>query len=422
MKNLFLSILLVVLAGTIILGQSQKVSRMNNLQGTEGPQMVFGPVQDAPLASIFESFETPTFPPTGWSLYSPTVNMWRRITVGTSPIPGWTGGACTAPPLINGISSGIGQAFVTWDTVATSNDEWLITAQITNVQANDSLYFWLRKYSSYADTMDIKISTTTNIPPAAFTINVATIGFVGSSVDTGWVFKRIKIGHLVTPGQSIYIAFRERVVDNYNNGAALFVDFVNVGTQVIPVEFTSFVGNANENSVVLNWSTASEKNNHGFQVEKKFGNDFAAIGFVNGKGTTTQTQNYSFVDKNVSIGKAEYRLKQVDFDGSSTYSKVVEVEITKPSEFALNQNYPNPFNPTTKINFSLAADSKVTLSIYNVLGQKVVTLINSNLNAGIHSAQFDASGMQSGIYFAKIEAVGNNGQKFSSIKKMTLMK
>jgi len=124
----------------------------------------------------------------------------------------------------------------------------------------------------------------------------------------------------------------------------------------------------------------------------------------------------------MEAGQYTYRLKQLDLDGTFEYSDIVEVEVTIPDVFALEQNYPNPFNPSTKINFSLAVDSKVSLKVFDVLGQEVVTLISSDLVAGTHNVDFSAASMNSGVYFYRIEATGIDGTNFTSVKKMLLTK
>jgi hypothetical protein len=131
---------------------------------------------------------------------------------------------------------------------------------------------------------------------------------------------------------------------------------------------------------------------------------------------------YSYVDKSPEVGKYFYRLKQLDFDGTSSYSDLVEIDVNVPLEFALEQNYPNPFNPSTKINFSLAADSKVNLKIFDLLGQEVKTLVDAELVAGEHEINFDGAGLNSGVYFYRINAEGVNGKNFTSVKKMILNK
>ena len=211
----------------------------------------------------------------------------------------------------------------------------------------------------------------------------------------------------------------------YSSGYQVFPrfyasDFLPAGS--LPVELTSFAANVNEGSVNLNWSTATELNNNGFEVQRAVNNEFHTIGFVQGHGTTTNIQNYSFVDQNVAAGNYSYRLKQLDFNGTFEYSNVVEVEVLGVKEFTLGQNYPNPFNPSTTINFSLAVDSKVSLKIFDVLGQEVATLVNGQLAAGSQQVSFDASSLNSGVYFYRIDANGNDGQKFSSVKKMILTK
>jgi hypothetical protein len=194
------------------------------------------------------------------------------------------------------------------------------------------------------------------------------------------------------------------------------------GHWIVPVELTSFTAAAVGNNVNLNWTTATETNNQGFHIERSNGGEFTSVGFVAGHGTTTEIQNYSFVDRNVEVGSYSYRLKQVDYDGTFEYSDVVEIEIATPVEYSLDQNYPNPFNPSTKISFRLASDSKVSLKVFDVLGQEVMTLVNNELMAGVHNVDFDASGLNSGVYFYKIEASGNNGVQFSDVKKMILTK
>jgi N-acetylneuraminic acid mutarotase len=191
---------------------------------------------------------------------------------------------------------------------------------------------------------------------------------------------------------------------------------------IIPVELTSFTVSVNRNEVLLNWITATETNNQGFEVQRSVGGEFETIAFVDGHGTTTETQVYTYTDRSVNVGSYSYRLKQVDFDGTFEYSDVIDANVPAPAEFALDQNYPNPFNPSTKIEFRLAVDSKVTLKVFDVLGQEVASLFNGNFVAGGHSVNFDASMLNSGVYFYRIEATGVNGTNFVDVKKMILTK
>jgi len=191
---------------------------------------------------------------------------------------------------------------------------------------------------------------------------------------------------------------------------------------IVPVELTSFTATANFGQVNLQWITATETNNQGFEVQRSNGSEFETLAFVEGFGTTTETQVYTYSDKSVEVGVYTYRLKQIDFDGTVNYSNEVEVDVPAPAVFALDQNYPNPFNPSTKINFQLKVDSKVSLKVFDVLGQEVATLVNTNLVAGGHSIDFDASSLHSGVYLYRIEASGNDGSNFVDVKKMILTK
>jgi len=187
---------------------------------------------------------------------------------------------------------------------------------------------------------------------------------------------------------------------------------------LIPVELTSFIASASNNSVTLQWRTATETNNRIFEIERKFQNtNFVTIGFVNGQGTTTQAHDYQFVDNNLISGNYSYRLKQIDYDGRFSYSDNVEVEILAPVVFELSQNYPNPFNPSTTINFSLAQSGNVRLAVYNTLGQEVTTLVNDFKESGNYQVSFDAVNLSSGVYIYQLET-----PNFSSIKKMIVNK
>jgi hypothetical protein len=194
----------------------------------------------------------------------------------------------------------------------------------------------------------------------------------------------------------------------------------------IPVELISFSADVEEKSVILNWSTATELNNSGFEIERLVDNNISEswikIGFVKGEGTTTQQQFYSFTDENLSTGKYKYRLKQMDFDGAFEYSKVIEAVVEIPIEFSLVQNYPNPFNPSTKIKFSLPVDAKISLKLFNSLGELINEVLEGNYTSGLHEIDFNGFKLSSGNYFYSLTALGSNGELFYETKKMTLLK
>jgi hypothetical protein len=203
-----------------------------------------------------------------------------------------------------------------------------------------------------------------------------------------------------------------------------YMDNIRFTPQVVPVELTSFTGAFIGNDVQLKWATATELNNRGFEIQRSInGSEFATVAFVEGQGTTTETQQYSFTDRNVeSRVNYAYRLKQIDFNGDYDYSQVVNIGFTLPLEFVLEQNYPNPFNPSTSIAYAVPVKSNVTLEVYSLIGQKITTLVQGEVEAGKHTVQFNASSLSSGLYLFKLTAVGENGSQFTSSKKMTLLK
>jgi photosystem II stability/assembly factor-like uncharacterized protein len=185
----------------------------------------------------------------------------------------------------------------------------------------------------------------------------------------------------------------------------------------VPVELVSFSAQPTENDVQLSWITATEINNFGFEIERKKSEEWKRIVFVEGGGTTTEIQYYSFSDENVPNGKYQYRLKQIDLDGTFEYSNEVSVKLSQPYSYLLNQNYPNPFNPSTIIVWQLPESNFVTLRIYDVLGNEVLSLVNEGKPAGNFEVEFNASALSSGMYFYRLQA-----GKFVETKKMVLLK
>lgn len=189
-----------------------------------------------------------------------------------------------------------------------------------------------------------------------------------------------------------------------------------LGGDIVPVELISFTAEFINKEVLLKWTTATETNNRGFEVQRRSGTEFEDIGFSAGHGTTTETQLYTFVDRNVNTGSYTYRLKQLDFDGTFEYSKEVEAEVSVPYQFVLEQNYPNPFNPVTTIKYSIPQSSNVIIKVFDVPGNEIETLVNEEKPAGNFEVTWNAAALSSGVYFYKIQA-----GSFTDTKKMVLL-
>jgi hypothetical protein len=206
----------------------------------------------------------------------------------------------------------------------------------------------------------------------------------------------------------------------------LYVLNVNDPNFILPVELVSFSGSYANNSVSLKWQTATESNNFGFCLERSSDKiSWAEIGFINGSGNSNSTKYYTYADKNVSgSGTYYYRLKQTDKDGQFKYLNTINIDIKNiPTSYALAQNFPNPFNPSTRIRYALPAESNVTITIYNVIGEKVKELSQGVQPGGNYELNFNASGLSSGVYFYTLHGISIDGkQNFLNTKKMIVMK
>ncbi|MCP5062358.1 MAG: T9SS type A sorting domain-containing protein [Ignavibacteriae bacterium] len=244
-----------------------------------------------------------------------------------------------------------------------------------------------------------------------------------NTITGAW--QEITYSYTATATETIEIGLRFYDQSGFDGAEIVYVDDFTVNGGALPVELTTFSASVVDNNVALNWETATEVNNYGFNVERASAplsmtspKDWKEITFVNGHGNSNSPKSYSFVDNTVhNAGKYFYRLKQVDIDGSYEYSSMVEVDLTAQLDYKLNQNFPNPFNPTTSIQFSLPEASQVKLVVFNVIGEQVAELVNKNMEAGNHNVEFNASELNSGIYVYKIEANG-----FVQIRKMILVK
>ena len=206
--------------------------------------------------------------------------------------------------------------------------------------------------------------------------------------------------------------------------ANLCIKALTLDEENVPVELTSFTAFNNGTYINLVWSTSTETNNQRFEVQRRMMNagetgDWITVGFREGKGTTTRLQNYSYTDNITGINAAslQYRLKQVDFNGSHSFSRILTINNLAPNGFTLEQNYPNPFNNSTTIKYSVAKSALVTLTVYNTLGEEIAVLVNEVQAVGSYNVALSAKELPSGIYLYKLKT-GNSVK----IKKMILLK
>jgi hypothetical protein len=188
---------------------------------------------------------------------------------------------------------------------------------------------------------------------------------------------------------------------------------------------TSLSAAVSQNGVELRWITATEVNNYGFDVERRTEAvpQWYKIGFVQGGGTSASPRQYTFVDADIHPGDYSYRIKLRDNNGSFTYTAALEVGVgLAPKDFSLSQNYPNPFNPSTTIGFALPTSGRVVLKVYDLLGREMATLLDGQRAAGTYNLSFNAAEYSSGVYLYRLSALGNDGRKFVSTKRLTLIK
>ncbi|MBV6478400.1 MAG: Cell division protein FtsP [Ignavibacteria bacterium] len=305
---------------------------------------------------------------------------------------------------MNGLTFDINR--IDWETPLNSLEEWKIINTTNNYHPMHSHSAMFQVYSRNGST---------DLPPG----------------DKGWKdtvlvnpFETVRTLIKFSDYTGIYL-YHCHTLEHEDDGMMLNFKIIDVA---MPVELSSFTHTVDKSSVVLHWTTSSEKNNKGFYIERinleQISNDvWINAGFVKGNGTTSSTSEYLFTDKNLITGKYKYRLKQIDFNGNISYHNLSsEVEVGKPDSFRLHQNYPNPFNPSTKIRYEISNDSFVTLTVYDINGKELTKLVNENKMAGFYEVEFNSSNhnssrkLPSGVYLYQLKA-----GSFVTSKKMILI-
>ena len=221
--------------------------------------------------------------------------------------------------------------------------------------------------------------------------------------------------------------------DSDNNLDDFYIQVIDSSFSPLPVELSSFNASIIENNFVqLNWQTETEINNFGFEIQRadKWAVDWKELGFVAGNGTSNSKRIYCFIDKNIlDTQKYFYRLKQIDQNGSFSFSEIKQISLALPALFEVFQNYPNPFNPSTVIRYNLNTDNFISIKVFDILGSEVASLVNEFQTAGRHYVEFNSSqtkrikSLASGIYYYVINAYSADGKKnLSETRKMLLLK
>jgi hypothetical protein len=176
----------------------------------------------------------------------------------------------------------------------------------------------------------------------------------------------------------------------------------------LPVELSSVEATVHGDQITLHWTTASETNNAGFDIELELGTDiFEKVGHVEGYGTTLEPREYTYTVSDLSPGRYVFRLKQIDFDGAFAYSETVAATVALPDQFVLESAYPNPFNPSTTIRFAVATEQGVTLTLIDAHGRRVRTLYQGDVAANeSHLVRIDGEGLASGSYVVRLAGNG----------------
>ena len=327
------------------------------------------------------------------------------------------------------VNAGSNRAGIRWHEFRNTGSGWSLYQESTYAPT-DGLHRWMGSIainSAGHIALGYSVSSSTMFPEIRYTGRYATdpLGqmtipeetiFAGSGSQTGGLNRWGDYTQMVVDPNGVNFWY----VNQYqpSNGSFNWRTRIANIDYTIPVELISFTANAEKGEVELNWRTATETNNQGFEIQRMSGNgEYEQVGYVAGFGTTTEPKSYSFLDSKLDAGNYTYRLKQIDFDGSFEYSDEVNVEVELPLQYALEQNYPNPFNPSTKINYSIAEDGFVKLAVYNLLGEEVATFVNAFQKADRYEINFNASSLSSGVYVYKIES-----PNYIASKKLVLMK
>ncbi|MFA6470356.1 MAG: T9SS type A sorting domain-containing protein, partial [Bacteroidota bacterium] len=358
------------------------------------------------------------------SSYTMTINVTPVVDVT------FTDGSVYAPPSASPSTNNnsVGRFLLTGDISGASLSA-LTVSFVSSPSGVTAVKLWSSSDNAYDSGTDTQVSSTT------VSGTTASFSSFSSSISSSGTYYFVSVDLNSSASGTIepsivnnsHITISSGILAGTITNAAL-----SNGEAPLPVELTAFSASSKRLNVELQWKTATEVNNYGFEIERKAVSsqlsansqqlkayNWVNVGFIEGGGTSNAPKEYIFTDKSSAAGKYLYRLKQIDRDGKFGYSKEVEIETGSTAKvFELSQNFPNPFNPTTAIEFSVPEDGMTTLKVFDILGREVRTLINEELKAGvIQQVEFDASHLSSGVYFARLQFKNN-----IQMKRMMLVK
>lgn len=330
---------------------------------------------------------------------------------GTWPPAGWTATSFSQNGTVNSTPAGTRSASHSILLLGTAS---LVSPpfQVYSGEEFDTISFWLR-HSAVTISGSISIDVVGDLTSD----NIDSIDLSSVPINT-WT----RYSYSYNASQNDTVSVSLSVSHTISLGTMYIDDFRIHKSLILPVNMVLFTGRTNKNDVHLNWSTAGETNNSGFQLQrtslKNNPGVWHDIAFVNGNGTSGEPHDYSYTDKGLNSGTYSYRIKQVDYNGNHEfYSLHEDMAIKSPDGFMLHQNYPNPSNPVTKIGYEIPHSGDVSLRVYDITGKEIAVIVNGFREAGYYQATFDGTGLASGVYFYRITAAS-----YTQIRKMILVK
>jgi C1A family cysteine protease len=306
---------------------------------------------------------------------------------------------------------------VFWVSTSGGNGTWL---EIGNQTASYKYDPCVKVYGSTSFSADFTADITSGAAP--LTVNFTDLS-IGSPTSWSWSFGDGVSSSIQSPthvyenNDSYTVSLT--VSDGVDSDIEIKSSYINISEVALPIELDSYKAIYSEGVVSITWETATETNNAHFLIYRNEN----VIASIEGAGTTSKPHSYEYTDDQIIPGNTyTYILADISYANEETKytNNAVTITVSEndiPLEFALEANYPNPFNPTTAIGYELAAVGDVELSIFDMNGRKVATLVNGSKPAGYHSVNWDASNVSSGIYFYRLQA-----GDFIETKKMVFIK